>query len=99
MYLFVALLIPGYQGYVHTCVEKTQNSTFLSKSLYSMGYNYASLDGNSDVTVGVVSYNKQSSQYCATGMLNSKTVYKESLNSFLDFNATWTVINTILLSI
>lgn len=82
----LGILVPEYHSYMGACVYHTSNSTFLSRGLYAAAYNYAAMDGNADITKGVVAYNVLTSSYCATNTASSLYTYNNLVNSMLSKN-------------
>lgn len=79
-----AAYVPIYNQYVAACVEHTQNDTFITANLYSIAYNYASEDGNTNAYQGIDNYNVMYTDHCSTyssstqQQQNSDTLFFES---------------------
>lgn len=86
-----AVLVPEYQGYVAACVVHSSNSTFVSRTVNSAAFNYASLDGNTDISKGILKYNLRSSDYCVASTHSSVQVYDALVTSLIMQNRTLTV--------
>jgi hypothetical protein len=82
------VLVPEYYGYMAVCVDRTDNSTFVSRTMNAVAYNYASMDGNADVTKGILQYNAQLVGYCAINALSSSQTYDTLVNNMLTQNQT-----------
>lgn len=88
----VGLLLPAHNGYVAACVHHTRASTLLSRNLDSFAFNYASLDGNLDITAGLADYNRLHGVLCSGERAPTETAYARDLNSFLSLNHTHVVM-------
>lgn len=89
-----AAYVPIYNEYVAACVEHTRNDTFLTSNLYSIAYNYASEDGNTNAYDGVDNYNIMYTDHCSTyssqtqKQLNSETLTFQSQAAMQEQNGT-----------
>eukprot|EP01034_Spumella_vulgaris_P022699 gene22699-28850_t len=88
MWSIAGVLVPEYYGYMATCVDHTQNGTFVSRTMDAVAYNYASMDGNADVTKGILQYNAQLVGYCAINALSTSQTYDTLVSSMLTNNQT-----------
>lgn len=57
-------MIPEYYSYIDACVNHEKSDTFLSANLAALAINYASYQGNKDLTIGINSYNKDVTLKC-----------------------------------
>jgi hypothetical protein len=85
-YIVVAVYVPEYNSYAEGCVHNTKNETFISAKLFSLAFNYAASDGNSQLTKGMQAYNTQSSNYCVENQGNSANVYNNYLQAVSNTN-------------
>lgn len=90
-----AVFVPEYTSYVSTCVEHSQNNTFVSRNLYAVAYNYASSEGSGVISRGLGEYNIQSGVYCTGSAASSLQVYTTLLNQLYAHNQTLTVSDHI----
>lgn len=56
--------------------------TFLARNLKSMAYNYASMDGNAEITRSLTEYNAKSSNQCSSQFTSSSARYEGLLKIF-----------------
>jgi len=85
------IYLQSYSNYSAMCVQASSNSTFLSRSLESLAYNYAALDGNSKVSVGISAYNTRASGPCVGKEAESQQVFDSHLNNIKNTNNSFLV--------
>ena len=64
IYTISSVYIHTYNSYTSSCVKGSTNSTFLTRNMNSIAFNFANMDGYGDITNGISSYNKQSAELC-----------------------------------
>jgi hypothetical protein len=86
--LFLGLYIPEFNSFTTNCVndEPHLNGTFLSRNFYDLAYNYASSDGNGQLTKGIENYNSQVSEMCSNQYSSSLVQLHSDLNEFTKIN-------------
>ena len=76
---------------MNTCVDHAQNSTFISRNLYAVAYNYASSDGSGVISRGLGDYNLKASDYCSSSAASSVHTYTSVLNQLYAANQSLSV--------
>lgn len=76
---------------MNTCVDRTQNDTFISRNLYAVAYNFASSDGSGVLTHGLGEYNLRASDYCSSSAASSVHTYTGLLSQLYASNQTLSV--------
>eukprot|EP00735_Rhodelphis_limneticus_P003251 TRINITY_DN14706_c0_g1::TRINITY_DN14706_c0_g1_i1::g.21551::m.21551 TRINITY_DN14706_c0_g1::TRINITY_DN14706_c0_g1_i1::g.21551 ORF type:complete len:923 (+),score=242.06,YfhO/PF09586.5/0.00013,rve_3/PF13683.1/0.012 TRINITY_DN14706_c0_g1_i1:56-2770(+) len=84
VYAISAVYTPLFQEYIDGCV-KSNNGTMLTENLYSIAYNYASEDGNTETNEGINEYNTQREHACGT---YEERTQKEQADNSRDLTAT-----------
>ncbi|GMH86508.1 hypothetical protein TL16_g10570 [Triparma laevis f. inornata] len=69
--LLSSIYEPLYQEYIIGCLQGGENGTFVTENLFSIGYNYASQDGNSATFAGLDAYDVQRAELCSQYGANS----------------------------
>lgn len=89
--IVTAAYVPFYREYHRGCVEGATNGTFLAANLYSVAYNYASIEGSGLYSDGIVAFDAARSDACAHHSITSVDTYNAhtlELASYVDSYAT-----------
>jgi len=73
-------------SYTAACVHHSAENTFLSRTLYSLGMNYAALDGNHELASGMNDYNLHLSMKCASRYTDANRQYDGLVSQLLQLN-------------
>jgi len=71
--LMSSIYTPLYEEYSTGCVNHGENGTFITNNLYSLAYNWASQDGDTETFKGFDTYDIQRSEVCTQYGSNSAT--------------------------
>lgn len=82
------MFIPEYKSYSAACVLHSTQDTFFSSNLYSIGMNYAAMDGNSAYLSGINTYNLQMSLQCAKYFSAAHSEYSAVVSKLEEANTT-----------
>ena len=83
--LLGGMYLPIYREYMSGCVNGGANGTFVGQNLFSVGYNYASQDGNSDTFSGLDAYDVKRADACGRfggTSANKRNEYDIALDAF-----------------
>ncbi len=77
-------------SYRAACVNGDRtDSTFLMRAMNSIAFNYASMDGNTELNSGVNMYNRDIADVCSTYQADYQGEYLTFLSSFMEYNSTY----------
>ena len=76
-------------SYRAACVTGDHDSTFLMRALNSIAFNYASMDGNSELNSGISTHNQDSADACSSYSHEFQADYVAFYDSFIEYNATY----------
>lgn len=101
----ILIYIPLLQGYITGCVE-TSSGTFLTHNLYSLAYNYVTMQGDSAATIvrliglceakGRERYQQKRNDYCTNMMASTFQTYQDFIQTVKELNTTLDHLNTTL---
>jgi len=81
--LVYQMYIPLAAEYKSGCVQHHENGTVLTNNLYSIAYNYASDDGNSQGAKALSEYDRRRSEFCSLHSLPSIESYNKDMGELL----------------
>lgn len=87
--MFAVLYAPLLQSYTSGCVRFDGNGTFITKNLYSVGYNYAYQDGSSLLVKGMEAFDVKLGDTCnsrRTASTYVKNTMRSNLTTYSNFH-------------
>lgn len=86
--MVAVLYVPLLQSYTSGCVRTHGNGTFITKNLYSVGYNYAYQDGSSLLVKGMEAFDVKLGETCNskhTASTNVQNTMRSNVTTYLRF--------------
>jgi hypothetical protein len=87
--MMAVLYVPMLQSYTSGCVRFDGNGTFISKNLYSVGYNYAYQDGSGLLVKGMEAFDLKLGDTCNsryTASANIQNTMKSNMSTYANFH-------------
>lgn len=90
VYIIASVYTTSLLSYRAACVTETSNSTYVMRGMYTMAFNYASLEGNFALSKGVSSQNERAMSQCMMHSESSKSEYQHFVQQVQLLNGTYT---------
>ena len=87
--MVAVLYVPLLQSYTSGCVEIDGNGTFITKNLFSVGYNYAYQDGSSLLVKGMEAFDLKLGDTCSsryTASTNIQNAMRSNVTTYSNFH-------------
>ncbi len=89
VYVIASVYTTSLLSYRSACVTESSNSTYGMRGMYTVAFNYASLEGNFALSKGVTSLNEKATSQCMIHSESSKSEYQHFVQQVQLLNGTY----------